>query len=74
MGNRLSKISLEKDCLICWEKIENKNIFVKCNKCRICLHSDCAFSYFIQISMTKCPHCQQENCLFYYHFENCNLL
>jgi len=74
MGNRVSKISSEKECLICWENIENKNVYVKCDKCRIFLHSDCVFSYCIQISIKKCPHCQQENSLYYYHSDNCHVL
>lgn len=74
MGNRLSKINLDKECLICWENIENKNIYVKCVNCRIYLHSHCAYSYCIKISMKKCPHCQRENSLYYYNYENCYLL
>ena len=71
MGNRLSKISAEKECLICWEKIENKNIYyVKCCKCRIYLHVDCAYAY----SDKKCPHCQCIGSLYYYNDENCYVL
>jgi len=35
MGNRISKITSEKECLICWDKIENKDIYIKCAICRI---------------------------------------
>lgn len=74
MGNRLSKISSEKECLICWENIENKNIYVKCDRCRIYLHTHCAYSYCIQKSMKKCPHCQWIGSLYYYNDEKCHIL
>ena len=70
MGNRLSKISSEKECLICWENVENKNIYVKCAICRIYLHLVCAYSY----SENKCPHCQRNGSLYYYNDENCYAL
>jgi hypothetical protein len=64
---------LEK-CIYPELNIENKNMFVKCSRCRIYLHSHCAYSYCIQISEKKCPHCQRNNSLYYYNDENCHLL
>lgn len=72
MGNRVSKIAVEKECLICWETIEcnNNYIYVKCAKCKIYLHATCAYSYYVN----KCPHCQCIGSLYYYNDENCYAL
>ena len=47
MGCRNSIIKQEMKCLICWEDFQNKNIYVKCHKCKIYIHDNCAYSYYI---------------------------
>lgn len=38
------------------------------------LHQSCIYTYSIQNSIKKCPHCQYENSLYSYNYEDCHLL
>jgi hypothetical protein len=53
------------ECLICFENIHISNDYVKCRKCKILLHYDCAVKYKVlqkcrsqNCHYLKCPHCQ----------------
>jgi hypothetical protein len=73
MGNKNSIIK-ENNCLICWEDLKNKNIYVKCSKCKIYIHDNCTYSYYRNKLTKKCPHCQHKFSLYYYNYENCYLI
>lgn len=59
MGNTYSNhiINENKDCLICWEQVENIDC-VYCIQCNIQLHAYCEETYRGGKGYCKCPHCQ----------------
>jgi hypothetical protein len=58
------------ECFICWEDIPE--VYVKCRRCKILLHENCAIRYII--NSPQCPHCQRKNALFLYKYEECSKL
>ena len=54
-------------CIICWENLSLKTIYIKCTRCNILLHDNCALQYKSKMK-TKiyCPHCKSKNSLFRY--------
>ena len=54
------------ECLICFENVNLTNNYVKCDKCKILLHVQCAIEYksFQKCRNSichklKCPHCRR---------------
>ena len=55
-----------KECLICMENIKGE--YVKCSKCKVVLHVECAVHYKVskKYYLLKCPHCQKYNSSYHY--------
>jgi hypothetical protein len=58
----------DRSCVICLEKVVSHNIFIKCSKCHIFIHTLCAFEYKnTQPNIAiLCPICKRKNALFIY--------
>jgi hypothetical protein len=58
-------------CIICWENVCIEKKYVKCTKCNIIFHHDCALRYKDNkdTSIIYCPHCKRIKTLFIYDNE-----
>ena len=65
-----------RSCALCLEKVVSHNIYVKCSKCHVFLHTLCALEYKNKQPVILCPNCKCKNVLFIYDNDvrNCELL
>lgn len=58
-------------CILCWQNIEYKNKYVKCDHCKILIHYKCALKYKnvkkYNHNEIICPNCSNMNTLFIYN-------
>lgn len=64
------KVKEEEKCLICWDSVSLNSIYIKCCKCNIYLHENCACKYKENrnkdLKNNDCPHCKCKNSLYRY--------
>jgi hypothetical protein len=64
-----SKELKTRDCIICWKKVKDLFIYVKCDLCKKVLHNTCAYTYIeTHLDSIVCPHCNKAG-LYYYNYD-----
>ena len=64
-----SKELQTRDCILCWKKVKDLFIYVKCDTCKKVLHQSCACKYIEkQLDSAVCPNCQNPG-LYYYNYD-----
>lgn len=58
-----------RDCILCWNRVMDLFIYVKCDMCKKVIHHNCAYNYIeSQPEPIVCPHCDS-NGLYYFNYD-----
>ena len=71
----IEQLEENRNCVICLQKVVSHNIYVKCSKCHVFVHTLCALEHKKSVELILCPGCKCKNVLYIYDNDvrNCKL-